>query len=249
MARKLNQVIAVEKGVKSRVYGQVSETFKVLQKPDQFSGFSKVYEPTADDGETFPPESKRVQHTGKALLEQTAAQLTELFQVTAEKDFTNTSAKADVIVETDKGPVTIVTGAPVGYLLFLEKQLTDLVAFIKALPLLSADEEWAWDANSGLYKTGSLSTHRTKKVQKPIVLYNATPEHPAQTQLITEDIIVGHWQTVKLSGAVPPTVAANLLTRVQSVLKAVKEAREAANAEAVATVPDVGDALFTFLLS
>jgi hypothetical protein len=35
------------------------------------------------------------------------------------------------------------------------------------------------------------------------VLYDATEHHPAQTQLISEDVIVGWWETVKHSGAIP----------------------------------------------
>ncbi|HEX5084517.1 MAG TPA: hypothetical protein VFY40_20945 [Blastocatellia bacterium] len=38
---KLNQIVAIEKGVKSRVYGEITEMRKLSQKPDLFSGFSK----------------------------------------------------------------------------------------------------------------------------------------------------------------------------------------------------------------
>jgi hypothetical protein len=45
-------------------------------------------------------------------------------------------------------------------------------------------ESWTKVTNSGLWVTEPIQTHRTKKVQKPIVLYPPTTEHPVQTQLI-----------------------------------------------------------------
>ncbi|MDQ3812829.1 MAG: hypothetical protein M3347_02630 [Armatimonadota bacterium] len=42
MSQKLNQVVAIEKGVKSRVYGEVTELHKTSQKPELFNGFIKT---------------------------------------------------------------------------------------------------------------------------------------------------------------------------------------------------------------
>ena len=66
-------------------------------------------------------------------------------------------------------------------------------------------------------------------MQKPIVLYDATEFHPAQTQLVTQDETVGHWHTVKHSGAVPAPRRKLLLERAEKLLQAVKFAREQAN--------------------
>ena len=41
---KLNQIIAIEKGIKSRVYGDLTELNKAIQKPDLFNGFQKTYQ-------------------------------------------------------------------------------------------------------------------------------------------------------------------------------------------------------------
>jgi hypothetical protein len=136
----------------------------------------------------------------------------------------------------------------VSFLLFLEKQLTDIRTFVGNLPVLDPAESWSEDKNSGLYRTEPTSTHRTKKVQKPIVLYPATPEHPAQTQIITEDVIVGFWSQVKQSGAIPRPQKLIILDRVERLLKAVKEAREAANIQEEVKTPDIGAAIFGYLL-
>lgn len=242
--QKLNQVIAVEKGVKSRVYAMTSEKYKVVQKPELFEGFAKRYERKNEESEELPPENKRVQFRVEEILAQVAEGLSEVFDVTAAKDWANCNARADVKI----GDTVLVKDAPATYLLFLEKQLTDIRSIVDKLPVLSEAETWKRDENSGLYGTDSVATHRTKKVQRPIVLYAATPEHPAQTQLISDDVLVGHWQTVKLSGAMPKPAQQALLRRVDELLKAVKYAREQAN---LTPAPDVtvGKAIFDYLLT
>lgn len=241
---KLNQVIAVEKGVKARIYGQITEWFKVVQKPALFGGFSKTYGKNDEAGEDLPPERQRVQFVVKDLLNQVAASLTELMGVTARKDWTNCVAKGSVEVD----GVVIIQDAPVPFLLFLQKQLTDMRTFVDALPILDEAEAWALDQNSGLYKAEPTQTHRTKKTQKPIVMYDATDKHPAQTQMIVEDVIAGFWTTVKQSGAMPKPEKQALLERVEKLLKAVKIAREAANTQDEVETPDIGTAVFGYLL-
>lgn len=242
---KLNQVIAIEKGVKSRVQSEVTELYKVAQKPELFSGFVKSYTKKDDEGEDFPPEKKKVQFRVDDLLRKAQRSMTELMEVTARKDWTNCVARADVLVDQE----VVIPGAPITYLLFLEKQLTDLRTMIGALPLLDEADTWTKDDNAALMRTDAIQTHRTKKVQKPIVLYNATPEHPAQTQLITEDNVVGYWSAIKHSGAMSKPDKEALLTRVETLLKGVKVAREKANMQEEEIAPSVGDAIFGYLLA
>ena len=239
---KLSQVIAVEKNIKSRVNTTVTELYKSAQHPALFEGFNKKYKPLEEGAEVFPNESKKVQLSSKDVLTKTTAALVELLDVTATKDFANCSASADVVVD----GVTLVEKAPVSYLLFLEKQLTDLHTLVATLPTLDPAEDWTLDANANLFKTDATTTTRTKKVQKPVVLYPATTEHPAQTQLITEDITVGNWELVKFSGALPVPQKEALLAKLEKLQKAVKFAREDANG-ANATEQLVGAKLLGWL--
>jgi hypothetical protein len=241
---KLNQIIAVEKGVKSRVYGEITEMHKVSQKPELFNGFVKTYRKKDEDGEDYPQERKKAQMAADAMLSKAAALLTELFDVTATKDWGNRHAVADVEVD---GQV-LIKDAPVPFLLFLEKQIADLHTFVDKVPVLDETDDWMKDDASGLYKTAPTTTHRTKKVQKPVVLYEATKEHPAQTQIITEDVVVGFWDTIKHSGALPTPRKQLLLERIEKLSKAVKFAREQANA-AEAEQQRIGKAIFDYLLS
>lgn len=242
---KLNQIIAVEKGIKARVYNDISEIYKSCQKPDLFNGFAKQFQSVDEGGESLPPEHKKVQLTYQKAIDKVQHQLTDLFDVTAVKDWTNTAAIADVKVNDQ----VIIAKVPVSYLLFLEKQLTDVRTFVNSLPVLDDAEDWNDDPNSGLKKTEELRTHRTKKVQKPIVMYDATKEHPAQTQMITEDIISGHWVLTKQSGAIARPKKEELGEKVEILLRAIKEAREEANGINVVETPDVSRAVFGFIFS
>ena len=240
---RLNQVIAVESGIKSRVNAEVSEKYKQVQHPQLFEGFNKRYNPLDDEGEKFPSENKNVQLNAEKVVQQTAKALTELFDVTATKDFGNCEARADVVVDGE----VLLTGVPVTYLLFLEKQLTDLHTFFSKLPVLDSAESWTFDPNSNLHRSESVKTVKTKKVQKALVLYQATDKHPAQTQLITEDATVGHWETTKFSGAVTLPVREGLVSKVEKLQRAVKFAREEANTTKVSDMK-TGDRVFGWLL-
>lgn len=244
MAARLNQVLAIEKGTKPRVYAELSELNKLVQKPELFNGFSKTYQKIKDDGEDLPPEKKRVQFNSAEVLRRARTSLSELMDLTARKDWTNCVATADVKVDGD----AILRDVPVTYLLFLEKQLTDVRTFIGNIPLLDDAEDWKEDGEAGLYKADATKTHRTAKVQEPIVLYGATVEHPAQTQLISKDVLVGYWTQVKTSGALPKPEKDAMLERVEKVLKGVKEAREEANTRDQVDTPDVGEQIFGFIL-
>jgi hypothetical protein len=239
---KLNQILAIEKGIKTRVYAEVTDLHQATQKPPLMNGFHKTYQPRDEDGETYPAESQKVQHQAAEVLDRIAAGLRELFDITATKDWANCTTKADVIVD---GRV-LLEGAPATYLLFLEKQLSDLHTFVSKMAELDPGSDWSVDPGTGLYKTEPTVTQRTRKVQRPITLYEATKEHPAQTQLITEDVIAGQWITIKYSGAIAAPRKKQLLGRIEKLSNAVKFAREQANA---AEAPDkkVGKEVLDFL--
>jgi len=243
----LNQIIAIEKGVKSRTYSRLTEANKVIQKKDGFDGMSRKYQPKDAEGEPLPPERKVVQHTVDAVLQEVQAAVSELMDLTARKDLANTKASAPIIVD---GAPLLSVNLPATYLLFLEKQLTDLRTLFGNLPVLDISEEWQTDINSGLFRTDPVTTNRTKKTPRVIVKYEATPQHPAQTELVAEDLIVGFWEQTRHSGAIPAPRKELLLKRVEKLLDAVKQAREAANAyEENESSPVIGEAVFNYLLA
>jgi hypothetical protein len=241
---KLNQIIAVEKGVKAKAQQELTAAHHDVQKPALLSGIARTYQPKDEEGEQLPPESTRVQLKVEQVLKSTAATLTRLFDVTAAKDWANCGARADITVD---GRV-LVPAVPVSYLLFLEKQLTDLHTFVRKLPVLDAAESWTPDPSTDAWKTEPVRTIRTKKVPRNHVKAEATEKHPAQVEVYYEDVPVGYWTTVKFSGALPARRVNELLERVEKLQQAVKFAREEANGAEVID-QRVGDAVFGYLLA
>jgi hypothetical protein len=239
---RLNQIIAVEKGVKSKSFADLTEAHHAVQKTAPLSGIARTYQPKDEEGEQLPPESTRVQIKGEDILRQVSTTLTRLFDVTATKDWSNCQARADVVVDGR----TIAGGVPVSYLLFLEKQLVDLHTFVKKLPVLDAAESWVRDDSTDSWRTEPVRTIRTKKVPRNHVKAEATEKHPAQVEVYYEDIAVGYWTTVKFSGALPAKRVNEILERVVALQNAVKFAREEANNTEVVD-QQVGAAVFGYL--
>ena len=217
-----------------------------VRKQPLISGISRSYQPRDDEGDRLPPESTRVQVKADDVLAEVAQILTRLFDVTLTKDVANCTAVADVVMD----GTPLLKAVPVTYLLFLEKQLTDVHTFVAKLPLLDPAEDWedAVDPVTGCWKTRPAQTVRSKKVPRNHEVAAATKEHPAQVQVYTEDVPAGDWTTVKYSGALPATRVRTLLDRVEELQRAVKYAREEANGTEVAD-RQAGEIIFGYLFA
>lgn len=222
---KLNQIIAIEKSVKSQTLRELTDAHKTLQKTPLLSGISRTYRPKDEEGEQYPPESTKVQVNAEEVIRDVQETLIQLFDITATKDWNNSAARANVVIDGQ----TILDDVPVTYLLFLEKQLADLHTFVKKLPILDASETWNLDPSTDTYATEPIQTLKTKKVPRNHVKAEATEHHPAQVEVYYEDVVVGYWRTIKFSGALPAKRINELLLRVQKLQHAVKFAREEAN--------------------
>ena len=244
MTQTLAQVISVEKGIKSRTYNSLTELHRNSQKAEPFNAIQRDYQKLADDGEDLPSEHGKVKLFAEQVLSQVSSLRTEAFDVEATKDYANCSARSDVLLN---GQV-LIANAPTTYLLYLSKELQDIRTFVAALPVLDDAEDWTKDPNSNLFKTAVTRTHRTKKLQRPLVLFPATDKHPAQCQVVTEDVITGYWNTIKTSGAIPVPRKAEILARVDVLLQAVKYACEKAN-ETQAPAQTYGQAIFGYLFA
>ncbi len=243
MTIKLHQIIAVEKGIKTRVMRFVTEHYKALQKGALFDGQTRVYAKKDEDGEDFPPERQLVKMRVEDTLQAIAEQFVEYMEIVADKDNANCNAQADVVVDGD----VMLAQVPATHLLFLEKLLTDLNTVLDNLPELDAAFSWHKDEATGLFKSEAVDSSKKAKLYEPIVLYPATTEHPAQTQMVQVDKIVGTWTTIKHSGAVTVDRKRALQKKARTLLKAVKFAREEANAVEVTDRTSGGQAFFNYL--
>jgi len=239
---KLNQIIAIEKGVKADSYSKITTWNKYNQKSEMFNGFKKIYSKKDEEGEVFPNESKKVMFKTEDSIKCLVDALSKLFDVELTKDIGNCNA----IVDLNLDGVTI--KVPATFLLFMEKQLCDIKTYISNMQVLDGTEDWIFDEITGLYKTEPKQTHRTKKIQKPIVLYHATKEHQAQTQLTSEDVVIGYWDTVLFSGAMTTGQKKKMLEKVDSLAELIKIKREEANSIEIDN-KEIGKHLFNYILS
>jgi len=245
---KLNQIIAIEKGVKAKATREFTDLHREVQKQPLLAGISRTYQPKDEEGDQLPPESTSVQVQAEDVLTQAASVLTRLFDVVLTKDAANMQAVGDIVILGDNSSAgTVIDTVPVTYLLFLEKQLVDLRTFVAKLPTLDPADTWELDTASGDWAATPSQTTRTKKVPRNHVKAEATDKHPAQVEMYFEDVIVGTWTTKKFSGALPAQRVATLLARVDKLIEAVKFARESANSIDI-TDARVGQKIFDYLL-
>lgn len=241
---KLCQILAIEKQTKTTSGEQLNAVYHALQKDALLSGITRTYEPLNEEGEKFPAEKQEVQLRVSQAIDAVRDAVSPLYDIVAARDLANCIAKADVEVD----GVTILKGLPAVTLLYLEKQLVDLQTVIGKLPELPQTDTWKFDQNADCYITDPVQTAKSKKIAKPFVKYEATKEHPAQVEVVHEDVLQGYWTTVKFSGGLPRDKKRVLRERVEKLLSAVKFAREAAN-QADAPKVSIAKELFGYLLA
>ena len=192
---KLNQIVAIEKGIKTNTLRELTDVYQRLQKPALLTGISRAYRPKDDEGDKLPAEFTKVQLDVLEQVTKIGSIVSGLLDVTAKKDWTNCIATADVVVDGR----TILEKVPVTYLLFLEKQLTDLHTVVKKLPTLDAGEEWHRDDNLGCYASTITETTRTKKVPRNHVKAEATEKTPCTGRDVSRGCVgwlLVHYQVV-----------------------------------------------------
>lgn len=248
MAKSLHQIISVRKTEAASSRDRLTALHHTSQKPDLYLGLQKTYAPLSEGGETVPPEVKPVEQNAQAIFAQLKKIMSLPMDLQASLDWTNCVAKADVVIDGQ----TILKGAPVSYLLYLEKTLTDFKTFVSKIPQLEAAKVWTYDAHTKTYRSDAMTTNRTKKTTRPIVKYDAVIKDghalPAQTEMITEDVVIGLYTTVHLSGAISSSEKEVIVDRISALLSAVKSARAEANSAQAVDV-SAADAIFGYIFS
>lgn len=247
MATKLNQIVALVQGAKQEANKRTAPLFHTVKNPALFSGLTQTYRSAEEGGAQLPDDNTQVQFTVDEILDAFRKPNARMLDLISTNENANREATADVVIDEN----VIIADAPVTFLMqfqkFLEQEVRGLV---RDLPIQDPAETWApaGAERVGVVESDSFETFRTKKVQKPLVLYPATDKHPAQTQMITEDMIDGYWTKKKFTGAISAARKDELTERVETLIGAVKVAREGANDREVTDKP-VGDAVFNFLFS
>jgi hypothetical protein len=244
---RIHQLLAVEKGVATKAQATATKAYQIAQKTPLFNGMSRTWQPVDDEGPTFPNERSKVQVNVKKLLNLVSDDLGECFNLWFQRDASNMQAVADVTVDGE----VIVEKAPVTFLLAMEKQLTNILTFVQSLPELDSADDWIEDTSSGLFKTPvPIQTQKTAKVVEVKVIFQPSQHAPGGVyDKIPNDRVIGHWNTIKESGAIPAERKQALIRKTQKLQSAVKMAREEANSIPVTAQADAGRSIFGYLFS
>lgn len=221
----ISQCLSLEKDLKARENKRGGEILRTLARPEPFSGQLRSYQPKDDGGEQRPREDKKITSTAKDLLAEFSALFAERMNVTGTKELGNTESKVDVTID---GLVILSQVGPT-LLLTLEQKLQEIQGLVQQIHTLPAEENWTQDPNTGHYRSEADTKASTKKVPQVLTLAAATEKHPAQVQVVQEDVVVGYWSTTKLCSSLPIPEKQALLERITKLLSALKLAREEAN--------------------
>lgn len=243
---RLHQVLAVLPDVKNRAKAATEGVYHQFQRNvGPLSGLSRTYRPKDVEGDQLPPEQTLVQLRVPEMMLTIESAISDLLNLEFTAEEANTRAKGTVKIDDQ----VILEDVPVTYLIFVEKQLTDLSAIVKKIPTLDPAEVWHWDDNSLVYATDPTESTRTSKNIKVLTKAPATDKHPAQTETYYEDEVVGYWTKIQFSGALPGSIKVDIVRRIETLKQAVKAARAEGNGAAVQQERAIGKKVFDYILA
>lgn len=244
---KLHELIAVEPELKKAAQSEMNRIKEMFTKGSaMFTGYRKTYRPATEEGERFQPEQQILSARVMFDLGLLFAPYVEWIDVAVQKESANTKAFAQVVL--DDKPIT--PELPVGALLNLESKLVELKQVLELTPTLDPTEIWKVDGQreQGVYVSEAKETYRTVKINKFVTVAEATDKHPAQVAPVTVDERAGVWTLVKESGMLAVADKNAMLGRLNTLIRAVKSARERANSIEVDTSLKVGKTLTDYIL-
>ena len=235
---KLCEVLAVEGELDSTcksILDEATKTFK--DKAAHFVGQTKIYQPF-DEGAA--EKEGTVEHlamvtTVNEKLAYVFEHMAKLIDAKAQKDATNQVAKADIVVDGK----TVATDIPATTLLGLEATMRQIKVLVLEVPTLPPGIEWASapEVGKNVYKrVHPAVTFKTHKTFRSKILVEPTKEHPAQIEKWSEDENIGKFITDSWSGMLTPAEKSDMIGRIDTLARAVKEARQRANTTEVVKI-------------
>jgi hypothetical protein len=249
---KLTELLGSERTLNGAWNTLREETTKKFKDPKLFEGHTKSLKMIEDsDGnraiEAQAREERPVISTVYETLEYTLKIWGKAEDLQFRKNMTNPIALGTVMWEGSP----LLEDMPIDELLGLEARLTQIKLLLVDMPTLDATKHWKVDHEAGKHHwigAHSEDTTKTEKQVIPVVLKEATKEHPAQVQPISKDVVVGRFSKIYRSGAATTEQKSEALKLIDDLLVEVKRARMRANDT---KVPDgkISEKLIALLLS
>lgn len=242
----LHELLAVEgdlDGAHKKILDETRVTF--TKKSEHFMAQHRKLEMFVEDGITYPEENKAMDTTVQKKLDHMMKTEIRYFDAMVQKEATNQVATAALVVD----GITIAENLPATWLLGMETRLKHLRTVYEVIPTLQPGISWELDPSQGdnIFKTKlPVEKLKTETVVEPVVLYEATKEHPAQVKESSKVVTVGKYTLTSWSGMITPAHKSVLLGRVDKLIRAMKKARQRANTTEV-TKRTVGQELFDYI--
>ncbi len=247
---KLHELLAVEgdlEGAATRVSEEAVVTF--TKRADHFTKSQRDYKPLVEDEPEQPSEYHELTTTVLEKIDYVVESHVKHWDANIQKESTNQLAKADIVVD----GVVIASNVPATALLGLETKIKKLRTLFESIPTLSPGIEWKKDEtiSSGrrvVYKAVyAEEKNRTVKTFASKELSKATDKHPAQIEKWEELKVVGRYVKQNWSGLITVADKSNYLNKIDTLLRAVKQARQRANEQEIVVV-NIAKSLFDYIL-
>ena len=249
MPKTLGQVVAVERRLRQKDNDTGKEMARRLGSEAQMKGLSKVYiplDPEAPQSAREPDKFQRVALTVTEALELAQQAAAPMLDMMITKDATNQEANADLIV----GGTVVKEKVPVSFLLWLDGWLDEWrVKQIAILPVLNPTMRWHPDnSRSGLWLGDTERVPRFLKKWTSLKLHDGNEKFKPEAQAIQDEVLVGHYDTVPMSGSITEDRKRQLMANVETLQAAVKDAIARAN-RTTAVETEIGQTLMGLLLA
>lgn len=246
---QLHELIAVEGDLKD-TYGKLSSEALVTfeKRTEHFMGHTRTLtmkDALRQDEEGAGFESKALVSTVDEKLAHVNKSAVAYIDAVAQKEATNQTAKADLVVD----GIVVAKDLPATLLLGLEDKIKKTRMLYEKIPTLQPGVEWVTDTSQrpGVYKAAHTEERlKTEQVIKHIVVVPPTDRHPAQIDKVADQVPVGVFRTEKTSGMITPADKAARMERLDKLQEAVKKARMRANCTEVVPVK-IGQMLFDYI--
>lgn len=242
----LHELLAVEgdlEGEHKKITNETTVAF--LKKAHLFSGYLKRVKAFDENEPEFPEERTQLESTVDEKLEYNMKSAIRYFDAILQKESTNQNANADLEVD----GVSLGVSLPATFLLGMESRLKRIREVYSSIPTLAPGNDWIQDPNerNGVFKTNTpYQQTRTKKIIRPVVLYEATEHHPAQVEKVSSDERIGITETIEWSGMISPAKKSKYLAKIDTLIRAVKKARQKANKTEIVK-RQIGKEIFDFI--
>lgn len=249
---KLHELLAAEKtptGAWNTLYEETLKKFK--NQGHNFEGHSKSLKmleegPANEAIQDQAREEKPVTTTVYDTLAFALDLYAKAEDLQYQKNATNRKATGTVMW---RGQPLLVQ-MPIDELLGLEARLTKIRQLYGEIPTLDASKHWSPAENIGKHIWQVKHPEENTKTEKqaiPVVMAEATKEHPAQVTAIQKDVVIGKFTTIRRSGSATALQKAEGIKRVDELLVEIKQARMRAN-ETQVEAGTVSDILLPLLL-